>query len=125
MSTILLIIQFIICIVLILLILIQRSEGGALGIGGGGGGFMSDRRAASSVTRLTSLLGMGFIINCLILSIVFNREARNQSVFEDKNDVQALTIERESGETINPLVIEPPLETGTASQTPESEQDAP
>lgn len=105
MSTVLLIIQLIISIVLTGLILIQRSEGGALGIGGGGGGgggFMSGKSAANSVSRMTGILGGAFIINCLLLSIVFNKENQNKSLLDDSIAVESLTIDTESGDTQNP-----------------------
>lgn len=106
MSTVLLIIQLIISLVLTGLILIQRSEGGALGIGGGGGGggFMSGKSAANSVSRMTAILGTAFIVNCLLLSIVFNKENQNVSLIDDSNAVESLTVDPESVETINPLV---------------------
>ncbi len=87
MSTVLLIIQLIISIILTGLILIQRSEGGALGIGGGGGGggggLMSGRSAATSIVRMTAILGALFIINCLALSVVYQIENRDNSVLDD------------------------------------------
>lgn len=106
MSTVLLIIQLIISIILTGLILIQRSEGGALGIGGGGGGgggFMSGRSAANSVSRMTAILGTAFLINCLLLSIVMNKENENISLIDESRAVESLTIDTESGETTNPL----------------------
>jgi len=60
----------IISIILTGLILIQRSEGGALGIGGGGGGgLMSGRSATTSIARVTAILGVIFLVNCLALSV--------------------------------------------------------
>jgi len=107
MSTVLLIIQLIISIILTGLILIQRSEGGALGIGGGGGGggggFMSGKSAANSVSRMTAILGAAFIINCLLITIVLNKENQNISLIDDTNAVESLTIDPESVETTNPL----------------------
>ena len=106
MSNVLLIIQLIISIILTGLILIQRSEGGALGIGGGGGGggFMSGRSAASSISRATAILGGAFIINCLALSVVFNIETRDQSIIDDSQAEQALTIDIDSGDTVVPSI---------------------
>ncbi|MEP6341855.1 MAG: preprotein translocase subunit SecG [Maricaulaceae bacterium] len=108
MSNVLLIVQLIISIILTGLILIQRSEGGALGIGGGGGGggggFMSGRSAASTISRATAILGGVFIINCLVLSIVFNIETREQSIIDAEGEVETLTIDTDSGETITPSI---------------------
>ena len=107
MSNVLLIIQLIISVILTGLILIQRSEGGALGIGGGGGGgggLMSGRSAASTITRATAILGGVFILNCLALSVVFNIETRDQSIIDDSNAEQALTIDIDSGDTVVPSI---------------------
>ena len=85
MSTVLLIIQLIISIILTGLILIQRSEGGALGIGGGGGGgLMSGRSATTSIARMTGILGAAFIVNCLILSVVYQVENRDNLIIDDE-----------------------------------------
>ena len=85
MTTVLLIIQVLICIVLIGLILIQRSEGGALGIGGGGGGggLMSGRSSANAVTKATTILGTLFILNCIALSVFFAIENPNTTITTD------------------------------------------
>ena len=107
MSNVLLIVQLIISIILTGLILIQRSEGGALGIGGGGGGgggLMSGRSAASTITRATAILGAVFIVNCLVLSIVFNIETRDQSIIDVEGEVATLTTDADSGETIIPSI---------------------
>ena len=103
MSTVLLIIQLIISLILTGLILIQRSEGGALGIGGGGGGGLMSGRSATSISRLTWILGTVFIINCLALSIVFNMENQNTSLIDDTNAVAPLTETVDSVDTTIPL----------------------
>ena len=106
MSTVLLIVQLLISIILTGLILIQQSEGGALGIGGGGGGgggFMSGRSAASSVGRATSILGTLFILNCLLLSIVFNKENQEISLIDDTQAIESLTTTSDSVDETIPL----------------------
>jgi len=126
MSNVLLIIQLIISIILTGLILIQRSEGGALGIGGGGGGggggFMSGRSAATSVSRMTAILGGVFILNCLALSIVFNIENRDQSIIDENGAVEALTIDTDSGDTTTPSIEVSP-EAVTADETVTTDVD--
>ena len=123
MSNVLLIVQLIISIILTGLILIQRSEGGALGIGGGGGGggggFMSGRSAASTISRATAILGGVFILNCLALSIVYNIETREQRITDVEGEVEALTIDTDSGETVTPLIDVSP-ETSAADETVET-----
>jgi len=107
MSTVLLIVQLVISIILTGLILIQQSEGGALGIGGGGGGggggFMSGRSAASSVGRATAILGTLFILNCLVLSIVFNKENQEISLIDDTQAIESLTTTSDSVDESVPL----------------------
>lgn len=114
MSTVLLIIQLIISVILTGLILIQRSEGGALGIGGGGGGggggLMSGRSAADSIVKMTSILGILFIVNCLALSVVYQIENRDNSVLDDVTVSQPLTAPVDSSETSVPLAEETPAE---------------
>ena len=106
MSNVLLIIQLIISIILTGLILIQRSEGGALGIGGGGGGggLMSGRSAATSVARMTAIVGAAFLVNSMLLAVVFNLESDEASIIDDSVAVEALTIEGDSAETITPSI---------------------
>jgi preprotein translocase subunit SecG len=131
MSTVLLIIQLIISIILTGLILIQRSEGGALGIGGGGGGgLMSGRSATTSIARMTGILGAIFIVNCLALSVVFNLENQNKSLFDDTNEVPDLTQPIDSSDTATPLADEtlaaetPAEETTPAAPEPDMKAEA-
>ena len=91
MSTILLILQLVLAMALTGLILLQRSEGGALGIGGGGGGFMSGRSATTSIVRMTSLVGVLFILNSVALTIVFNSENAARSILEEPGAADGLT----------------------------------
>ncbi|CAM3775020.1 preprotein translocase subunit SecG [Litorimonas haliclonae] len=137
MSTVLLIIQLIISVILTGLILIQRSEGGALGIGGGGGGggLMSGRSATTSIARMTAILGVIFIVNCLALSIVFNMENADSSQFDDTNAVAPLTPALDSNDTTTPLeeetevpesVVQTPdlAPEETATETPDATSDS-
>lgn len=104
MSNVLLIILLIISVILTGLILIQRSEGGALGIGGGGGGgggLMSGRGTANLVTRLTAFFGTAFMVVCLLISISFNYENRNDSLMDTTNAEQELVTDEKT--EIDPL----------------------
>lgn len=122
MANVLLVIQLIISLILTFLILIQRSEGGALGIGGGGGGggFMSGRSATNSISRLTGILGAAFIINCMVLSVVFNNANRPESGIDTTNAVEGLTLGSETPENTNPLESDA-VEAPEATETPEME----
>lgn len=133
MDTVLLIILLIISIIMTGLILIQHSEGGALGIGGGGGGggFMSGRSAASSVSRMTWILGTVFLVVCLALSVIMTRAAVERDLIKEAEEVQVdnsqenitpsleetLTSETDSGETTDPSAdTNQASETGTDSE---------
>lgn len=119
MANVLLVIQLLISIVLTFLILIQRSEGGALGIGGGGGGgLMSGRSATNSISRATAILGALFIINCMVLSVVFNKENQSTSIIDVTNAEAPLTTSPEASEDTNPLddAIDAPV---AVEETPE------
>jgi len=120
MGTVILIILLIISVIMTGLILIQHSEGGALGIGGGGGGgggFMSGRSAASSVSRMTWILGSVFLAVSLALSVIMTKEAVQRDLVQEVEEVQVdnsqensapslgetLTDQSDSGETTDPL----------------------
>ena len=70
MQNIILIVHLILALALIAVVLLQRSEGGALGIGGGGGGLVSARGAGSALSKLTWVIGAGFLCTSILLTIV-------------------------------------------------------
>lgn len=85
MATVLLVIHVTIALGLIISILLQRSEGGALGIGGGAGG-MSGRSSANLMTRTTAVLGAGFFLTSIALTVL----ARTSVTSESKIDAISL-----------------------------------
>ena len=72
METLILTIHILIALGLVITVLLQRSEGGGLGIGGGGGGggFMTARGTANLLTRLTTILAVGFFTTTVTLAIM-------------------------------------------------------
>ena len=71
METLVLTIHILIAFALVLVVLLHRSEGGGLGIGeGGGGGFMTARGTANLMTRITTILVVGFFTTTIILAIM-------------------------------------------------------
>jgi preprotein translocase subunit SecG len=70
MQNVVLIIHLIIALCLIGVVLLQRSEGGALGMGGGGGGLVSQRGAATALSKITWALAIGFLITSILLTIL-------------------------------------------------------
>ena len=82
MENVLLIVHLIIALFLIGVVLLQRSEGGALGIGGGGGGLVSQRGAATALSKITWALAIGFLCTSILLTIVSGGGRETGSVFE-------------------------------------------
>ena len=70
MENVVLIVHLIIALFLIAVVLLQRSEGGALGIGGGGGGLVSQRGAATALSKVTWGLAIAFICTSILLTIL-------------------------------------------------------
>ncbi len=70
MSNLLLIVHLILAVFLIAVVLLQRSEGGALGIGGGGGGVVSNRGAATALSKITWALAGLFILTSIALTVL-------------------------------------------------------
>lgn len=88
MQTVLIVIHLLIAMALIGVVLLQRSEGGALGIGGGGGGsgagfggLMSQRGAASTLTRTTAILAFCFLVTSMSLTFLSLGGSQNNSLF--------------------------------------------
>ena len=85
METLVLTIHILIAIGLVITVLLQRSEGGGLGIGGGGGGggFMTARGTASLLTRLTTILAVGFFTTTVTLAIMAGAGKEPVSIVDD------------------------------------------
>ena len=87
METLVLTIHILIAIGLVITVLLQRSEGGGLGIGGGGGGggggFMTARGTANLLTRLTTILAVGFFTTTVTLAIMACAGKEPVSIVDD------------------------------------------
>ena len=87
METLVLTIHILIAIGLVITVLLQRSEGGGLGIGGGGGGggggFMTARGTANLLTRLTTILAVGFFTTTVTLAIMAGAGREPVSIVDD------------------------------------------
>ncbi len=77
----LLIVQIFITLALIGVILLQRSEGGALGMGGGNssGSMFTARGSANLLTRITAVLAVLFMGNCLFMTVLTSHSIKNQT----------------------------------------------
>jgi len=84
MQNVILVIHILACLVMIGLVLVQKSEGGGLGIGGGGGGgFMTARGTANLLTRLTTILAVGFFTTTVTLAIMAGAGKETVSIVDD------------------------------------------
>jgi preprotein translocase subunit SecG len=87
METLVLTIHILIALGLVITVLLQRSEGGGLGIGGGGGGggggFMTARGTANLLTRLTTVLAVGFFTTTVTLAIMAGAGKEPVSIVDD------------------------------------------
>ena len=87
METLVLTIHILIALGLVIAVLLQRSEGGGLGIGGGGGGggggFMTARGTANLLTRLTTILAVGFFTTTVTLAIMAGAGKEPVSIVDD------------------------------------------
>lgn len=71
MQNVVLVVHLILALAMIGVVLLQRSEGGALGIGGGGGGgLVSQRGAATALSKITWALAIGFLTTSIMLTIL-------------------------------------------------------
>ena len=84
METLVLTIHILIALGLVITVLLQRSEGGGLGIGGGGGGgFMTARGTANLLTRMTTILAVGFFTTTVTLAIMAGAGKEPVSIVDD------------------------------------------
>lgn len=100
MTTFLIVLHVIICVLLVVTVLLQFGKGAEMGAIMGGGAsqaVFSSSAKGNFMTKLTSVLAIGFMINSIILTTVKSREAR-KSLFDNEapvaaplnSDVQAL-----------------------------------
>ena len=117
MQNVVLIVHLIIAVILIGVVLLQRSEGGALGIGGGGGGLVSQRGAATALSKITWFLAIGFLCTSLLLTMLASGGGSGSLLNEFLDDSEAvvplpdLLSSDPSGSDLLP-----PAETGSSSE---------
>ena len=133
MTTFLIVLHVIICVLLVITVLLQFGKGAEMGAIMGGGAsqaVFSSSAKGNFMTKLTSILAIGFMINSIILTTVKSREAR-KSLFDNEapvaaplnSDVQAL----DDKGTTAPAANEPvPATTAPAakSETPAAQAPA-
>lgn len=100
MITFLVVLHVIICALLVVTVLLQFGKGAEMGAVMGGGAsqaVFSSSAKGNFMTKLTTILAIGFMVNSIVLSTVKSREAK-RSLFDNEapvaaplnSDVQAL-----------------------------------
>ncbi len=100
MMTFLIVLHVIICVLLVVTVLLQFGKGAEMGAVMGGGAsqaVFSSSAKGNFMTKLTSILAIGFMVNSIFLTTLKSREAK-KSLFDNEapvaaplnSDVQAL-----------------------------------
>lgn len=112
MENVVLTILLIFAVLLIGVVLIQRSEGGGLGMGGGGN-VMTGRQAANALTKATWILGIGFMVAAVAMTIIAAKNAAGVSVVDRITDAPtpapATPAAPASGNLLPPAATDAPL----------------
>lgn len=117
MENVVLIIHLILAVGLIAVVLMQRSEGGGLGMGGGGGA-VSGRAAATALGKLTWILGVGFLITSISLTIIVAQQSSGASVIDRLGDAPARAAQPQEGEQPSGESLLPPTADDAAPLVP-------
>jgi len=101
MITFLVTLHVVICVLLVITVLLQFGKGAEMGAIMGGGGasqaVFSSSAKGNFLTKLTTLLAIGFMVNSIVLTTIKSKESK-RSLFDDEapiaaplnSDVQAL-----------------------------------
>ena len=101
MQLIFLVIQIILAVAIIGMVLLHRTGGDSLGSLGGssglsGGNIISGRTSANFLTKATTILMIGFMVNSLILGNLAVRQYKSSSIVEKIHTEQQETIKHEA-----------------------------
>ena len=126
MITFLIVLHVIICVLLVVTVLLQFGKGAEMGAVMGGGGasqaVFSSSAKGNFMTKLTTILAIGFMVNSIVLTTMKSRDSK-RSLFDNEapvaaplnSDVQAL--DTKGVETV-------PATDGTPASTPAPAQPA-
>lgn len=126
----LIVIEVFCSVLLIGLILLQKSKGGGLGVafGGGGEGSMFGSRTGNVLTKATIVLGLIFLLNTLVLGILFTRASAVGPSDIDRELMKETSQEQrrptESAAPAVPPAEEPQSEAVPPAQLPDVPEDA-
>lgn len=136
MMTILIVLHVVICILLVVTVLLQFGKGAEMGAVMGGGGasqaVFSSSAKGNFMTRLTTILAIGFMVNSICLTVLKSRAAR-QSVFDNEapvaaplnSDAQALEDKgTTASETADPTAAPAMKENNNAKDAPVAQDPA-
>jgi preprotein translocase subunit SecG len=131
MITTLIVIHVVICILLIVTVLLQFGKGAEAGAIMGGGGasqaVFSSSAKGNFMTKLTTALAIGFMVNSIILTTLKSRQARS-SLFDNEAPVAApLNSDAENlkAKPTTPATEAAPAPTATAPATTNPEPAKP
>ena len=91
MITFLVVLHVVICVLLVVTVLLQFGKGAEMGAVMGGGAsqaVFSSSAKGNFMTKLTSILAIGFMINSIVLTTIKSREAK-KSLFDNEAPVAA------------------------------------
>ena len=100
-----LIISAIIGVVLILIILFQKTEGGSLGLGTQTsltGGMTANKSSFSGMTKITYILGFGFLFWCLLMGAIITKQ------YSSSTDLETIQEEIILDDSIEEMIPEVP-----------------
>ncbi len=124
MVTMLIALHVLICVLLVVTVLLQFGKGAEMGAVMGGGAsqaVFSSSAKGNFLTKLTTVLAIGFMVNSIVLTTIKSRESK-RSLFDNEapiaaplnSDVQAL--ETKKVETVPAAATETPATTAPAAK---------
>ena len=124
MVTMLIALHVLICVLLVVTVLLQFGKGAEMGAVMGGGAsqaVFSSSAKGNFLTKLTTVLAIGFMVNSIVLTTIKSRESK-RSLFDNEapiaaplnSDVQAL--EAKKVETVPAAATEAPATTAPAAK---------
>lgn len=116
----LIVIEVLCSVLLIGLILLQKSKGGGLGVafGGGGEGSMFGSRTGNVLTKATIVLGLIFLLNTLVLGILFTRASAVGPSDIDRELMKETSQEQQGQPTEQAVPAVPPAEEPQSEAVP-------
>ena len=124
MVTMLIALHVLICVLLVVTVLLQFGKGAEMGAVMGGGAsqaVFSSSAKGNFLTKLTTILAIGFMVNSIVLTTIKSRESK-RSLFDNEapiaaplnSDVQALDTKKV--ETVPAAATEAPATTAPAAK---------